>query len=296
MAREHHAPLVSCETTFEHVADPDWVVFDCRYDLADAEKGLREYGKAHIPGAYFAHVDRDLSGPVGDGRKGRHPLPIPGAFQRFVGQHGIGPDTQVVCYDDQAGQWASRLWWLLRHYGHKNVAVLDGGLSRWKALKLAQSAGHEKPRTPIAFTGAPGNMPIIDTTRIEAELGQLAAYQLVDARAGERYRGEVEPVDKRAGHIPGAISMPFGGNIGQGMMFLSPDELRAKYEAFLGVQETGRVACYCGSGVTSAHLVLALEIAGMGTAALYPGSWSEWSWPDAERPIELGAAKVAVKV
>lgn len=291
MAREVHAPLVSCETTFEHLQDKDWVVIDCRFDLADPEKGLREYGKAHIPGAYHAHVDRDLAGPVGDGRKGRHPLPIPGSFQRFAGQLGITPETQVVVYDDQAGQWASRLWWLLRHYGHKAVAVLDGGLTRWKALGLPLKAGHENARTAVKFEGVPGQMPTIDSTLIEAQLGvKGGTWQLVDVRAGERFRGEVEPVDKRAGHIPGAISIPFGSNMGSGMLFKSPDELRALYESTLGVQEVGRVACYCGSGVTSTHDILAMEVAGLGTAALYPGSWSEWSWTDAERPIVAGPA------
>jgi thiosulfate/3-mercaptopyruvate sulfurtransferase len=285
------APLVSCEVLAEHLRDPTWVVVDCRHELADVEKGLREYGKAHIPGAYHAHTDRDLSGPVGDGRKGRHPLPIPGAFQRFAGNLGITPETMVVAYDDQAGQWASRLWWLLRHYGHKRVAVLDGGLTRWKALGLPLVPGHENARKAVPFTGAPGHMPTIDATTIEAGLGLKAgAWQLVDVRAGERYRGEVEPVDKRAGHIPGALSLPFGGNIGSGMMFKRPAELLALYEGALGVQEVGRVACYCGSGVTGTHDVLAMEVAGMGTAALYPGSWSEWSWPDAERPIVAGPA------
>jgi thiosulfate/3-mercaptopyruvate sulfurtransferase len=291
VAPDAHGPLVSCETLSQHLDDPTWVVVDCRYDLADLEKGVREYGKAHMPGAFFADTGRDLSGPVGDGRKGRHPLPIPGAFQRFAGSLGIVEGTKVVCYDDQAGQWASRLWWLLRHYGHQNVAVLDGGLTRWKALNLPLRSGHENARKAVAFTGIPGQMPTIDATTIEAGLGQSAGtWQLVDVRAGERYRGEVEPIDKRAGHIPGAVSLPFGGNMASGMLFLKPEELRARFEGALGVQEAGRVACYCGSGVTGTHDVLAMEVAGMGTPALYPGSWSEWSWPDAERPIVAGPA------
>lgn len=295
MAREHPGPLVSCETLAEHLKDPDWLAIDCRHELADPEKGLREYGKAHVPGAFFAHVDRDLSGPVGDGRKGRHPLPIPGAFQRFVGNLGITASTTVVCYDDQAGQWATRMWWLLRHYGHKDVAVLDGGLTRWKALGLPLKGGHETPRKTVPFTGAPGQMPTIDAARIEAELGQEAgAWQLADARLAERYRGEVELVDKRAGHIPRAVSLPYSGNVGPDQRFLAPEALRRRYEEALGVQEAGRVACYCGSGVTGPHDILAMEVAGMGTAALYPGSWSEWSWPDANRPIVAGPADKGV--
>lgn len=297
MGQGHHDPndqparLVSCETTAQHLGDPDWVVVDCRFDLADIDKGLREYAKAHIPGAYHANVERDLSGPIGDGRKGRHPLPLPGSFQRFIGSLGITPGTQVVCYDDQAGQWASRLWWLLRHYGHKPVAVLDGGLTRWKALGLPLKDGHENARKAVKSDAAPGHMPTIDTPVIETQIGSPGPkWQLVDVRAGERYRGEVEPVDKRAGHIPGAVSVPFGGNVGPGMLFRSPEDLRQHYEGVLGVQEVGRVACYCGSGVTATHNVLAMELAGMGTPALYPGSWSEWSWPEAERPIVAGPA------
>jgi thiosulfate/3-mercaptopyruvate sulfurtransferase len=283
--------LVSCEEASSHLEDPSWLFVDVRYDLADKEKGVREYAKDHIPGAFFAHVDRDLSGPVGDGRHGRHPLPLAPSFQRWCGLHGITPDTQVVAYDDQAGQWASRLWWLLRHYGHQNVAVLDGGLTRWKALKLPLRPQHESPRKEVKFTGQPGAMPIIEAPHLETGLGKPGAYQLVDARAGERYRGEVEPVDKKAGHIPGALSLPFGGNVGDQMRFHPPEKLRERFETALGVQETGRVACYCGSGVTGSHNVLAMEIAGMGTPALYPGSWSEWSWPEANRPIETGPGK-----
>ncbi len=283
-------PLVSCEEAAEHLDDPSWLFVDCRYDLADKEKGVRDHAANHLPGALHAHIDHDLSGPVGDGRSGRHPLPLAPSFQRWCTLHGIGPDTRVVAYDDQAGQWASRLWWLLRHYGHANVAVLDGGLTRWKALKLPLRAGHEAPRAAARtpFTGAPGHMPVIEAQHIQVGLGKPASYQLVDARAGERYRGEVEPVDKKAGHIPGAISMPFGGNVGEQMRFHPPERLRERFEGTLGVQEAGRVACYCGSGVTGPHNVLAMELAGLGTPALYPGSWSEWSWPEADRPVEKG--------
>lgn len=286
-------PIVSCEEAAEHLEDPSWLFIDCRYDLMDKEKGVREYANNHIPGALHAHIDRDLSGPVGDGHRGRHPLPLQPSFQRWAGLHGIGPDTMVVAYDDQAGQWASRLWWLLRHYGHQKVAVLDGGLTRWKALKLPLRPGHEIARKEVKFTGTAGSMPIVDAAILETGLGKPAAYQLVDARAGERYRGEVEPVDKKAGHIPGAISMPFGGNVGEQMRFLPPEKLLERYERTLGVQEVGRVACYCGSGVTGPHNILAMELAGMGTPALYPGSWSEWAWPDAGRPIETGEPKKA---
>lgn len=272
-------PLVACEEAAQHLGDKGWLFFDCRFDLADKEKGLREYGKAHLPGAYYAHLERDLSGPVGAGSRGRHPLPL--AFQRFAGVHGVGPHTKVVCYDDQAGQWASRLWWLLRHHGHKDVAVLDGGLTRWKALKLPLKAGHEAPRPATAFTGPPGQMPTVQAADIEA-----GGWTLFDARAAERFRGDVEPIDRKAGHIPGARSAPAAANVGPDMRLLPPAELKARF----ATDGAGRVACYCGSGVTSTQLVLAMEVAGLPTPALYPGSWSEWIWPEANRPVETGPA------
>ncbi len=293
---ETHEGLVSCETLFEHIDDPRWVVFDCRHDLQDPELGPREYAKRHIPGAHHAHVDRDLSGPVGTGGKGRHPLPIAGVFQRFLQTFGVHDDTQIVCYDDAGGMWAARLWWLARHHGHEAVAVLDGGIQRWRELGLPIT--DQRKRTDMGkFSGVPGKMPTIDALRIQADLAGDSGdptYTLVDARAPERYTGAQEPIDKQAGHIPGALNMPFAGNLDHKGMFLSPDELRMRYEDALGVQEVGKTAVYCGSGVTAAHDILAMEVAGMGTAALYPGSWSEWSHPDAERPIETGEGPAVV--
>lgn len=281
-------PLVPCEEAARHLDDAAWRFFDCRYDLADKEKGLREYSAAHIPGAVHAHIDRDLSGPMGDGRRGRHPLPLAGAFRHWAGDRGIGATTTVIAYDDGAGQWASRLWWLLRHHGHAKVAVLDGGIARWKALRLPLRPGHEKPRPRSTFVGEPGHMPTIDADAIAQELQTPAGLRLVDARAPERFRGEVEPVDKQAGHIPGAINLHFSGNVGSDMRFLPPDRLRQRFQGSLGTVDGGRVACYCGSGVTATQHVLAMELAGLAVPALYPGSWSEWSWPDAKRPIETG--------
>ncbi len=289
---EYHHGLVSAETVFENTDSPGWVVFDCRHALTDPNWGPKEYTKGHIPGAYHAHIDRDLSGPRGDGHKGRHPLPIPGVFQRFLQTFGVNDDTQVVVYDDAGGVWAARLWWLLRHFGHENVAVLDGGLPRWKSLGLPLSKDRRRP-TEGKFSGRPGHMPTIDAMRITADLeGGPGTFQLVDARAPARYHGEDEPVDPVAGHIPSAINLPFAGNLEPDGRFLSPDELRARYETTLGVQDAGKVAVYCGSGVTAAHDILALEVAGMGTASLYPGSWSEWCHPDADRPIEVSETVV----
>lgn len=281
---EHHQGLVSCETLFENL-DEDWVVFDCRHDLGDPSVGPREYQKGHIPGAFHAHVDRDLSGPPGDGHKGRHPLPIAGSLVRFLRTYGVDDDTQVVAYDDMNGAWAGRLWWLLRHYGHEDVAVLDGGLQRWRSLNLPLSKDHARARDG-SFSGKPGHMPVVDAMRIDHDReGGPGAYQIVDARAPERFSGEQERIDPVAGHIPGAINIPFATNVDGDGLFLSPDELRADYEKALGVQEVGKVAVYCGSGVTAAHDILAMEVAGMGTAALYPGGWSEWVHSE-QRPVE----------
>jgi thiosulfate/3-mercaptopyruvate sulfurtransferase len=279
VVQEAHAPIVSCETLFEHMHERDWVVFDCRHHLTDPEWGPRQYQKGHIPGSFHAHIDRHLAGPVGDGRRGRHPMPLPGVFQRFLSTYGVTADTQIVAYDDNHGAWAARLWWLARHHGHAAVAVLDGGMQRWKQLGLPLSTQHERPRAAGAFTGQPGAMPTVDT---EALLADGNGRLLLDARAPERYRGEVEPVDAVAGHIPGAINAPYAEQVGPDGRFLSPDELRARFEA-LGVG-AGEVVCYCGSGVTSCQVVLAVELAGLGTPALYPGSWSQWCH-DRMRPI-----------
>lgn len=275
--QEVHAPLVSCETTFEHLKDSRWVIFDCRHDLGDPEWGPREFGKRRIPGAIHAHIDRDLAGPVGAGGKGRHPLPIPGAFVRFLRQAGVNQNSQVVCYDDVGGAWAARLWWLLRHYGHDAVALLDGGLQRWRALGLPIDNTHH--RLPDGdFDGKPGTMPVAEADEV------LVASSVVDARAPERYRGETEPIDPVAGHIPGAVNLPFAGNVGPDGLWLSPDELAARFAAVAG---PGTVA-YCGSGVTAANNILAMELAGLPTPRLYPGGWSQWCRPADGRPVATG--------
>lgn len=283
---ERHGPLVSCETLWEHLEE-DWVVFDCRHDLQMPATGPLLYQEGHIPGAFHAHVDDDLSGDPGDGSGGRHPLPDPDAFCEFLSEHGVGPDTQVVAYDDMGGAWAGRLWWLLRHYGHEAVAVLDGGIKKWQDEGLPLRKGDEEPRAAARFEGKPGAMPTIDADAVAAAI-KNGGLRLVDVRVPERYRGEMEPVDPVAGHIPTAINVPFSGNLSQDGLWLSPDELRARYEALVDGRDAKAVACYCGSGVTAAHGVLAMEVADLGTPSLYPGSWSEWCQPGAKRPVAKG--------
>lgn len=285
---EHHGPLVSCDTLYEHIDDPDWVVFDCRHDLEMPGKGPLQYEEGHIPGAFHAHIDDDLSSDVGTGSEGRHPLPDPDAFRTFLSEHGVGPKTQVVAYDDAGGAWAARSWWLLRHYGHDAVAVLDGGLKRWMDEGLRLERGAVAPPKPATFKGEPGHMPVADMDQV-ASLDKRGGV-LIDARASERYQGETEPIDPVAGHIPGAVNVPFQGNVGQDGLWLSPDELRARYEDVLGDGPGDKAVVYCGSGVTAAHDVLAMELADLGTPALYPGSWSQWCRPGGGRPVETPVA------
>lgn len=262
--------------------DKHVVVLDARHDLKDASKGERAYAEGHVPGALFAHVDRDLSAPPSK-QTGRHPLPDVDAWRETCSRWGIDESVQVVAYDDFAGAWASRVWWLLRYYGHDAVAVLDGGLPAWRAagLPLSTEPGRQPRR---AFNGKPGHMPTVTTW----DLVTRAPRCIVDARGPTRYRGEEEPIDLVAGHIPGARNVPFAENTDKDGRFLPPDVLRAKYEAALGGLSPKDAAFYCGSGVTAPHDILAMEIAGLRGAALYPGSWSEWI-RNPMRPVRKGS-------
>ena len=260
---------------------PDLVLLDIRHALADPGKGPAAYAAGHLPGAVHAHVDRDLSSPPRAGT-GRHPLPDVDDFVGTCSRWGVGPGVQVVCYDDWGGAWASRAWWLLRYYGHEEVAVLDGGLPAWTAagLPLTPDVPERERRD---FRGSPGHMPTVTTWDLVTRQPRC----LVDARAPERYRGDVEPVDPVAGHIPHAINLPFAANTGPDGRFLPAAVLREKYEKALAGRPARDAAFYCGSGVTAPHDILAMEVAGLPGAALYPGSWSEWirnPW----RPVEKG--------
>lgn len=280
------SPLISAEALLARLGTPMWpVLLDCGFDLMDPEAGERAWTTGHLPGAHYAHLDRDLSGPKtarGALDGGRHPLPTRDALAVTLGRWGIGPDTPVVAYDAQGGPFAARAWWLLRWMGHRDVAVLDGGISAWQAaggpLEAGGPAGSAQPPYPAS---APG-MPTVDAAQLLRSPGEL---RVVDARAGERFRGEVEPLDAQAGHIPGARHRFFKDNLGADGRFLPADTLR---EAFgrLGVAPA-QVVHQCGSGVTACHNLLAMEAAGLHGAALYPGSWSEWS-ADPARPVARG--------
>jgi thiosulfate/3-mercaptopyruvate sulfurtransferase len=274
--------LVDTGTLAAHLSDPDWAVVDCRFSLTDEAWGRHEYLSQHIPGAVYAHLERDLSGPV-TGDNGRHPLPDPGALVRTLGGFGIANGVQVVVYDQDSGMFAVRLWWMLRWMGHESVALLDGGFAKWTAEKRATSSGQEM-RVERPFIGSPRPDMVADVDEV-ARLAAQEPARLIDARAPERYHGEVEPIDRVAGHIPGAINDHYMQNLGEDGTFRSPDALRDRLTTVIGGASPKDIVCYCGSGVTACHNLLALERAGLPGARLYPGSWSEWS-SNPSRPVE----------
>jgi thiosulfate/3-mercaptopyruvate sulfurtransferase len=269
------------------------VVVDVSFDLADPAAGERAYGQERLPGAFYAHLDRDLSAPKpGAGRdpRGRHPLPDRGALALRVAAWGIGPASQVVVHDRQGSMFAVRLWWLLRWIGHDRVSVLDGGLPAWRAAGLPLETGAPSARpvegAPAYPAGAPAQRTV-DAGALQRELGRV---RLIDARAPERFRGEVEPLDPVAGHIPGALNRPFLQNLQADGRFKPPAELRRELEPLLRPTGGGLdapVVHQCGSGVTACHNVLAQALAGLGEGTLYPGSWSEWC-ADPARPVARG--------
>jgi thiosulfate/3-mercaptopyruvate sulfurtransferase len=265
-------PLVDTAWVREHSARGR-VVVDCRFRLGDPGAGRAAYVGGHIPGAAFLDLDTDLAGEPG--ARGRHPLPEPGRFQAAARRAGISAGSTVVAYDEAGEGGAARLWWLLRHHDHDAVAVLDGGLAAWREAGLPLRAGDE-PRPGGDFSARPRAGDAVDAN------GAAAAAVLLDARAPERFRGDTEPVDPVAGHIPGAVNLPFA-ELAPGGRFLDAPTLRRRLES-VGAVPGAEVAAYCGSGVTACTIVLAAEVAGIDPVRLYPGSWSEWS--RAGRPAE----------
>ncbi len=278
-------PIVSTEWLAAHLGAPGLRVVDTRWYIDPARNGRSEYEKGHIPGAVFLDVDADLSAPGGGrgGRAGRHPWPGPDEVARVMGRAGIEGATRVVACDDQSGAIAARLWYLLRAHGHDEVAVLDGGIAKWKAEGRPLESGAGAAATPAVFVARPREGWVLDK---EAMARERTRALVLDARAGARYRGESEPIDPRAGHIPGARSAPYAENLTVGPLpvFRPPAELRARY-ALLGAGDAVPVV-YCGSGVTACHDLIALELAGL-RGRLYAGSWSEWS-ADPELPLATG--------
>lgn len=268
------SPLISTSELRDRLGEV--TLLDVRYRTDGKPAGPSAYTEGHVPGAVYVDLDTDLAAEPGVG--GRHPLPAPEAFEAAMRRCGVRADTPVVVYDDWQGLAAGRGWWLLRHHGHPDVRVLDGGWSAWLADGGPVETGTSSP-TEGDFVAVPGGMPVVEADRVPA------VAVLVDARAPERYRGEVEPIDPVAGRIPGAVNVPTGSNLTEDGRFRSPEELRRTY-AQVGAVPGADVAAYCGSGVTAAHDVLAMEVAGV-TAALYPGSFSGWI-TDPARPVETG--------
>ena len=283
--------LIVAEELLPHLGEPDWAVVDCRFNLLAPDEGESQYFEAHLSGAVYAHLDRDLSGPR-TGRNGRHPLPsVPEMAARFS-RWGIDASVQVVAYDADSGPMAARLWWMLRYFGHDRAAVLDGGMRGWRAAGLPTRAGREE-RAPRSFTPRLRSSMRVEAAQILERAGS-GIEVLVDARAPERFRGEEEPLDPVAGHIPGALNHFYHKNLDPQGRLLSADALREQFRALLGNAAPESVVSYCGSGVTACHNLLAMEQAGLEGARLYAGSWSEWC-SDPSRPIERGATENRTK-
>jgi thiosulfate/3-mercaptopyruvate sulfurtransferase len=283
--------LIGAAALRELTGTPGLAVIDCRFNLLDAEGGRRAFLAGHIPGARYADLNADLSAPVGP-TSGRHPLPSAENFSASLDRLGIGNLSQVIAYDDVGGSFAARLWWMLRWLGHRSVAVLDGGIQAWTAAGGEFEVGPEGP-LPAAATRAEHFVPrldpaiVLDATEVAARLTD-PRHILIDARAAERYSGSVEPIDSVAGHIKGAVNHPFTTNLAPDGRFLPAAELAARWRSRLAGRAPERVTAMCGSGVTACHNLLSLEVAGLGGAKLYAGSWSEWI-RDPNRPIARGA-------
>lgn len=277
--------LINTQNLSQHLRDPAWVIFDCRHDLFDPAKGERQYRQGHIPGAHFASIDTDLSGDK-TGSNGRHPLPPPAAFTSFLARHGVSNTSTIVAYDDVGGQFASRLWWMARWIGLTKLLLLDGGIPKWIAegRELATEVPAPAPAPlrgqadPLMVWSAADVLAHIDDTNIS----------LLDARPAERYRGETEPIDPVAGHIPGAANRFYKANLNADLTFRAADEIEREFTALTNHKPADQVVHYCGSGVTACANFFAMEYAGLAGSKLFAGSWSEWVSDPARPVIKLG--------
>jgi len=270
-----------------------FTIFDCRFSLADPDQGRKKYREGHIPGAIYVHLDDDLAGEITEDT-GRHPLPDINDFIRKLGNRGVGSADQVVVYDDVGGAVAGRMWWMLRWAGHDNVALLDGGYPAWTRAMLPVSTEEVTEQVGDIATFPPG-VEKNDPSGMQVRIAQLIdglrtrGIRLFDARNASRFRGEQEPIDPVAGHVPGAENLPFEGNLDENGFFLKPEQLRRRFEKVLGINNGDRenIVHMCGSGVTACHNILAMEIAGIPNTKLYVGSWSEWI-RDSDRAVARG--------
>ena len=283
----HYSLLISVsELKALQASGQPLMLFDCSFDLMNPAAGEASFHEAHIPGALYVHLDRDLSDNSGHGvNGGRHPLPSREKFATWLGSIGFNNTMQAVVYDRQGVNYAGRLWWMLKWLGHENVAVLDGGLQAWQASE-AMTTQVTPPRAPGYFKLGVEKAQLVMTTAVEQQLGR-PTQTMVDARGAPRFRGEVEPLDPIAGHIPGALNRPFAQNIDADGKFKPAAVLKAEFEALLAGRSAATVVHHCGSGVSAVPNVIAMEIAGLGRSALYAGSWSEWC-ADASRPFAQG--------
>ena len=278
--------LVSTAKLASHLNDPTWVIFDCRHDLVDHGKGAKLFAESHLVGAHFAPVEAALAGAK-NGRNGRHPLPAPDQFAAFLAAHGVNKTSRIVAYDDAGGLYAARLWWLARWIGFKQVALLDGGWQKWISEGRAVTA-----EMPVAQSNVTSNAPTVDTSLVWGTGDVLRRLEqsgslLIDARAGERFRGEIEPMDPVAGHIPGAVNRFFKANLNSDLTLRPGAELQREFLALIGARAAENVGHSCGSGITACANIFAMEYAGLKGSKLYAGSWSEWV-SDPTRPVARG--------
>lgn len=279
--------ITAAELQQEHRSD--WLVFDVRHDLMNPQAGRNAYVQGHIPGARFLDNDSDLVGEL-TGKNGRHPLPERAKFADLMRKQGLESQTQVVIYDAGNSMFAARLWWMLRWLGHEKVAILDGAWQAWLAEngKVETDVSQAGPVPSQWLESATPDMPTVQATEVLANIEQ-PHFVVVDARAGERFRGEVEPIDPVAGHIPGALNRPNSSNLQADGRFKPVLALRAEFASLLGGRPADQVVHQCGSGITACHNLFAMELAGMNGSKLYPGSWSEWV-SDPSRPVAVGEA------
>lgn len=280
--RHRWTTLIDAESLVEHLGSDDLRIFDCRFAITDTTAGEAAWRESHLPGAQYAHLDRDLSGPHRAGA-GRHPWPDVDAFCDWLGRCGVTPTMQVVAYDAGDGAFAARLWWLLKTLGHRDVAVLDGGWARWSVLGLPANPAQPLV-SPTHYHGAFDTDRLLDAPAVPRRLA--AGDLLIDARAAGRFRGEVEPIDRVAGHVPGASNRPYASNLSEGR-FKSAPRLAQEFAALLDGRDPQQVIAMCGSGVTACHHLLAMAHAGLHGARLYTGSWSGWI-EDPARPVATG--------
>ena len=279
------SPLITATELRHRLADPEWRILDCRFELMQPAAGRELWLQGHIPGAVFADLDRDLAAPI-TGTSGRHPLPDMRTAAETFGRLGIGNGTYVVVYDADNGGIAARAWWMLRLLGHERVALLDGGLGCWEREGLPLEDG-DVDVTPATFNPDPRPGCVMTTNEVEAGVREGAELRLLDARAGPRFRGEAEPIDAAAGHVPGATNLPFSDLLKPDGRWKSATEIRRLLEAALGDVTSAPWAAMCGSGVTACHLALAARLSGVSEPRIYVGSWSEWI-RDTNRPVATG--------